>query len=75
MTKEPERRNEMNAGQNTNHISASTQTGMASLGTVLAVTAAILIGTLIITAVGFAGPEVVHNVAHDLRHGLVFPCH
>lgn len=48
---------------------------MASLGTVLAVTAAILIGTLIITAVGFAGPEVVHNAAHDLRHGLVFPCH
>ena len=65
----------MNTGQNTKNLSASTQAAMVSLEIVPAVTAAILIGTLIIAAVGFAAPEVVHNAAHDLRHGLVFPCH
>ncbi len=65
----------MNTGQNTKNLSASTHAGLASLETVPAVTAAILIGTLIIAAVGFAAPEVVHSAAHDLRHALVFPCH
>ena len=65
----------MNTGQNTKYMSASTQTAMVPLGTVLAVSAAILIGTLIIGAVGFAAPEVVHSAAHDLRHAMVFPCH
>ena len=49
--------------------------GTIPVATVYAVTAAVLIGTLIIAAVGFAGPEVMHNAAHDLRHGLAFPCH
>ena len=65
----------MNTSQYTKYFSASIQTGIVSWGTVAAITAAILIGILIITAVGFAGPEVVHNAAHDLRHGLTFPCH
>lgn len=65
----------MNTGQSTKYMPASTQAGMISLDTALAVSAAILIGTLIIAAVGFAAPEVVHNAAHDLRHGLIFPCH
>ena len=42
---------------------------------VYAISAAIVTGVLIVTAVGFAGPEVVHNAAHDIRHGLAFPCH
>ena len=65
----------MSTGQNTKSMPASAQTAMVSMDTALAVSAAILIGTLIIAAVGFAAPEVVHNAAHDLRHGLVFPCH
>ncbi|MYB89439.1 MAG: CbtB-domain containing protein [Proteobacteria bacterium] len=65
----------MSTVQNTKHMSASAQTTMVTMDTVLAVSAAILIGTLIIGAVGFAAPEVVHSAAHDLRHGLVFPCH
>ena len=65
----------MSTGQNTKYMSASVQTTTVTMDTVLAVSAAILIGTLIIAAVGFAAPEVVHNAAHDLRHGLVFPCH
>ena len=36
---------------------------------------AILMGVFIIYAVGFASPEIIHNAAHDGRHGLAFPCH
>ena len=43
--------------------------------TVYAVSAAILTGVFIISAVGFAGSEILHNAAHDIRHGLAFPCH
>jgi len=34
-----------------------------------------LIGLLILATVGFAGTDVLHNAAHDIRHGLAFPCH
>ena len=40
-----------------------------------AISAAILTGMLIISTVGFAGPEAIHNAAHDVRHVLSFPCH
>ncbi len=40
-----------------------------------AILAAILMGVFILSAVGLAGPEVLHNAAHDIRHGLAFPCH
>jgi cobalt transporter subunit CbtB len=33
------------------------------------------IGLFVITMVGFAGPDVLHNAAHDTRHGAAFPCH
>ena len=36
---------------------------------------AVFTGVFIISAVGFAGSEVLHNAAHDIRHGLSFPCH
>lgn len=42
---------------------------------VYAISTAIVTGAFIVTAVGFAGPEVLHNAAHDIRHGLAFPCH
>ncbi len=51
------------------------QTGEIPWSTIYAVSAAILTGVFIIAAVGFAGPEVLHNAAHDIRHGLAFPCH
>jgi cobalt transporter subunit CbtB len=25
--------------------------------------------------VGFAGPQALHNAAHDGRHAFAFPCH
>lgn len=57
------------------NIFSDIQSGAIPLASVYAVTAAVLIGTLIVAGVGFAGPEVMHNAAHDLRHGLAFPCH
>jgi len=65
-------RSEMNTAQATKDLSAQIPLSMT---TVYAISAAMLIGVLIITAVGFAGPEVMHNAAHDLRHSLAFPCH
>ena len=62
------------ANQASNMIS-EIQSGAIPSATVYAVTAALLIGTLLVAGVGFAGPEVMHNAAHDLRHGLAFPCH
>ena len=46
-----------------------------SAATIIGVTLAILFGSLIILATGFAGADVLHNAAHDMRHGLTFPCH
>jgi cobalt transporter subunit CbtB len=37
--------------------------------------AAVLLGTFILYGVGFAGADVLHNVAHDSRHAITFPCH
>ena len=51
------------------------QAGSIPWATVYAVTAAVITGALIIGAVGFAGSEIIHNAAHDVRHGLSFPCH
>ena len=51
------------------------QTQTIAWTNVYAISAAILTGVFIISAVGIAGPEVLHNAAHDIRHGLAFPCH
>jgi cobalt transporter subunit CbtB len=32
-------------------------------------------GVMLLFVVGFAGPEVLHNAAHDSRHSFSFPCH
>ncbi len=42
---------------------------------VIGISAAIVMGVFIIYAVGFASPDIIHNAAHDGRHGLAFPCH
>ncbi len=54
---------------------SSIELSTISLSHVFAISAALLIGTFIIAGVGFAGPEIMHNAAHDVRHGLAFPCH
>lgn len=57
------------------NIVTQIQSGAVPTIKIFSVSAAILIGAFIIIGVGFAGPEVLHNAAHDLRHGLAFPCH
>lgn len=37
--------------------------------------AAILLGLFVLFGVAMAGPEVIHNAAHDARHAFAFPCH
>lgn len=51
------------------------QTATLPWAKVIGISAALLMGTFIIFAVGFATPEVIHSAAHDVRHGLTFPCH
>lgn len=35
----------------------------------------ITLALIVLYGTGFAGPEVLHNAAHDVRHGFAFPCH
>lgn len=65
----------MNTDQNMKSLLDQGQASAFPSTTVFAVSAALLIGTLIISGVGLAGSEVIHNAAHDLRHALAFPCH
>ncbi len=48
--------------------SASTNQAGAILG-------AIIIGSFLLFASGFAQATIVHDSAHDLRHSMAFPCH
>jgi cobalt transporter subunit CbtB len=36
---------------------------------------ALLLGLGLVLLMGFAGPQLIHNAAHDTRHSLSFPCH
>ncbi len=36
---------------------------------------AAFLGMFLLWGVGFAGPAVIHNAAHDARHSAAFPCH
>lgn len=65
----------MSTAKEATNLLAQIQTGVIPWATVYAIMAAVLTGVFIISAVGFAGPEVLHNAAHDIRHGLAFPCH
>ncbi len=37
--------------------------------------ASVVLGLIVLSAVGFAPLEVIHNAAHDTRHSSGFPCH
>jgi cobalt transporter subunit CbtB len=37
--------------------------------------ATVLLGIVVLSVVGFAPLEVIHNAAHDTRHSSGFPCH
>jgi cobalt transporter subunit CbtB len=42
---------------------------------VLSASAAIGLALIILFGTAFAGPEIIHNAAHDVRHSFAFPCH
>jgi len=52
--------------------SGSAQAGRASLA---AGALALVFGVVLVAGAGFAGPEALHNAAHDARHAMGFPCH
>ncbi len=47
----------------------------AKISRMLSAGVAIALGMIVLFGTGFAGPEIVHNAAHDVRHGFAFPCH
>ena len=51
------------------------QAGAVPLSTMTGVVLAVLFGAFLIFGVGLLGADVLHNAAHDVRHGLSFPCH
>ena len=53
------------------------KTGVAGSRAAVVVPAALAaaIGLFVITMVGFAGSDALHNAAHDTRLGAAFPCH
>ncbi|MDH3241259.1 MAG: CbtB-domain containing protein [Alphaproteobacteria bacterium] len=38
-------------------------------------TIAVLLGAFLLLGTGFAHSELLHDAAHDTRHGFTFPCH
>jgi len=59
----------------TSRSTAATATTVDVRAGALPALLAIGAGVLLLFVVGFAGPEVLHNAAHDSRHSLSFPCH
>jgi len=47
-------------------------TRSAALWSALAASA---LGFALLYVVAFAGPQLIHDAAHDTRHSLNFPCH
>lgn len=47
----------------------------AKIETLKAASLAFLLGVLLIYGIGFSHIEAVHDLAHDSRHALSFPCH
>lgn len=42
---------------------------------ILAITFAAFVGLGLIFAAGFSHASTMHDVAHDTRHAMAFPCH
>jgi cobalt transporter subunit CbtB len=58
-------------------MKTATQSAVAPVRTahVVQAGAAALLGIGLFVAVAFAHPAVIHNAAHDSRHGIAVPCH
>ncbi len=57
-------------------IASQTTRSAASLAqAIVPAASAIVLGVFVLFGVAFAGPELIHNAAHDSRHAFAFPCH
>ena len=56
-------------------LTQTTTTSVASLQKNRQILASVLLGLIVLSIVGFAPIEVIHNAAHDTRHSSGFPCH
>lgn len=59
----------------TTHSLSASSVNAGALRTVLAAVFVTMLGAFFVYGVGFAGPELIHNAAHDGRHAMSFPCH
>lgn len=41
----------------------------------LSILVVLAMGLTLVAVAGFAGSDILHNVAHDGRHSAAFPCH
>ncbi len=42
---------------------------------ILAITATAFLGLALVFVAGFANSATLHDVSHDQRHAIAFPCH
>jgi cobalt transporter subunit CbtB len=61
--------------QNTVSMQQSAARATGRTGVLVPAFLAALLGIFLVWGVGFAGPSVLHNAAHDTRHANGFPCH
>lgn len=54
---------------------SSTRSSSLTLSVGLQLSAAIILGAVLLYGVGFASADVAHSAAHDSRHTFAFPCH
>lgn len=54
------------------HPNSAARAGAVAVGPAALV---LLLGVFFLYGAGFAGPQTIHNAAHDSRHALIFPCH
>ena len=54
---------------------AALRPAAVSPGALVAPALGIVFGLFLLWGVAFAGPDVIHNAAHDTRHSVAFPCH
>lgn len=53
----------------------ATNTGVWTISDRLPALGVLLIGLVVLYAVGFSSMPRAHNAAHDTRHASGFPCH
>jgi cobalt transporter subunit CbtB len=54
---------------------ALTQTQSRVNSDVMGIAGALMLGTILLFAAGFAQATIMHDTAHDTRHAMAFPCH